>query len=443
MAESGYDLWNEGVKIHTTDPQKAIGFYEKALKLTEHVFLYTNIADCYKRLNNLEKCEEWYNIAESKGFLTLESKYSSNPYINYAAYLLEIKNIKKALKYASVAMEIDSSAAYNKETYFKIIEAEAKEIGITTENSNNESNEDEYNNGYESGYKVGYENGYTDGSNNNSYQNNNSVSSSEIDFDSKLINYTSTDINSSIINTYSAGIRFIDEVLTELKSYYDKNQYYINQFDDSDFIFCRFSELNDENRYLYLDYSKLKSILNNFKISLRNDLNDIKPNEQLKNLYEISNQKFVSFNFIFDFVKKTITDFISETERYKKSPGIYQGSAKTYWYSYQKTLKEREEIINYWKIAIIDEKIVESLINELDKELLNFKELYFEIIDNEYNSGSLNPNSKLDLLTAIKNNIVDFYKNQRDKLYYKYQFVENRQGEKEEVKKLLKEIKSK
>lgn len=99
-------LWNNALVFHNSDPQKAIDGYKEALKVKSHPFLYTNIADCYVLLNNIEEATKYYETAESLLYHT--SKYSAFPYAKYGYFLWKYKKDKeKALKFVNTSLEIE------------------------------------------------------------------------------------------------------------------------------------------------------------------------------------------------------------------------------------------------------------------------------------------------------------------------------------------------
>jgi hypothetical protein len=102
------------------EPLKAIEQYKLALKTSGHPFLYTNIASAYHRLGDYKNSANWFKKAEPL-LLSLEDRYSANPYANYAYFLYNNKSYKKALTFSKIAIEIDSETMIFIENHARIL----------------------------------------------------------------------------------------------------------------------------------------------------------------------------------------------------------------------------------------------------------------------------------------------------------------------------------
>lgn len=121
MSEQQIKYWNKALKFHLIEPKKAIELYLKALECEIHPFLYTNIAECYKFLNDKINEAKYYLLAEENGLLELDYKYSSNPYNSYAWYLYETKqDYEKALIYSKISLDIEPDKESHLDTYIRI-----------------------------------------------------------------------------------------------------------------------------------------------------------------------------------------------------------------------------------------------------------------------------------------------------------------------------------
>ncbi len=126
MVRTINDAWNDGFKIHNTNPEKAMEFYQEAIDMSNgnpHVYLYTNMADCYNQLKDYDKTEEYYTLAEKNGFEKLEYKYSSSAYNSYAWFLYDIKkDYKRALIFAKIAVSLSPGEANYLDTICQVLE---------------------------------------------------------------------------------------------------------------------------------------------------------------------------------------------------------------------------------------------------------------------------------------------------------------------------------
>ena len=59
--------WNLGSSLHQKNPKDAIINYKKAVKMKEDPFLYGNIADCYRKLNNQKESAKYFDLAIKTG----------------------------------------------------------------------------------------------------------------------------------------------------------------------------------------------------------------------------------------------------------------------------------------------------------------------------------------------------------------------------------------
>jgi len=117
-----HDYWNEGVKHAKEKNWKlAIENYEKAVKLQENPALYTNLASCYKNLNNLEKEKENYLLAVT-GLINKSYTQTCGPANSTAWYLFENDiELEKAEEIAKSATEIDRNSPESLDTYVNIL----------------------------------------------------------------------------------------------------------------------------------------------------------------------------------------------------------------------------------------------------------------------------------------------------------------------------------
>ncbi len=120
MSDISAKQWDLGYELNMEDPRKAIEQYKLALKTSGHPFLYTNIASAYHELGDYKNSEIWFKKAAPL-LLSLEDKYSANPYANYAYFLYNNKSYKKALKFSQIAMEIDSDTVIFVENHIRIL----------------------------------------------------------------------------------------------------------------------------------------------------------------------------------------------------------------------------------------------------------------------------------------------------------------------------------
>jgi len=112
--------WDNAYELSIVNPKEAIKEYKLALETSGHPFLYTNIASAYYELGDMKSSAEWYKKSESL-LLSLEDKYSPNPYANYAYFLYKKKDYKKALVFSEIAMEIDSEIVLFMENHVRIL----------------------------------------------------------------------------------------------------------------------------------------------------------------------------------------------------------------------------------------------------------------------------------------------------------------------------------
>lgn len=120
MSEISAKQWDLGYELSLEDPLKAIEQYKLALKTSGHPFLYTNIASAYHKLGDYKNSAIWYKKAEPL-LLSLEDKYSANPYANYAYFLFNKKSYKKALIFSQIAINIDSKTIIFIENHVRIL----------------------------------------------------------------------------------------------------------------------------------------------------------------------------------------------------------------------------------------------------------------------------------------------------------------------------------
>lgn len=92
------------------NPQKAIDFYKKSLKFNATPLTYAKIADCYKRLADLENAKIYYDkaieVEEFEGF------GNADMYYRYSLFLNEVKDYTKALKYINLAISKQNNTSY-------------------------------------------------------------------------------------------------------------------------------------------------------------------------------------------------------------------------------------------------------------------------------------------------------------------------------------------
>jgi len=116
------DYWNEGVKFAKEENwQKAIENYEKAVALKVNPALYTNLAACYKHLDNLEKEAENYLLAVP-GLLNREYTNTFGPANSTAWWLFEQnKDLESAKTLSEIAIDIDNNSEVAFDTYVNIL----------------------------------------------------------------------------------------------------------------------------------------------------------------------------------------------------------------------------------------------------------------------------------------------------------------------------------
>ncbi len=121
MVEDYEILWDKAIQLEKENPEKAIEYYEQALELNEHPFIYTNIAACYDQLKEYKKSEYWYKKGESS-LLQLDDRYSGNPYANYAWFLFsQKKNYEKALRFSEISIQVEPESALFLENHTRIL----------------------------------------------------------------------------------------------------------------------------------------------------------------------------------------------------------------------------------------------------------------------------------------------------------------------------------
>lgn len=118
MTEINY--WREGVKLHYSNPKEAIKQYQKALETLEHPFIYTNIAQCYHKLNDQIKAFEYFTRAHPL-LLNLDNRYDAAPYNSCAWAFYENNMLEDALDLITIALEIDSGDLFSLDTHAKIL----------------------------------------------------------------------------------------------------------------------------------------------------------------------------------------------------------------------------------------------------------------------------------------------------------------------------------
>ena len=127
--EDNESLLNKSLKEDTIgvllsargDCDKAIPHFEKSLSYHKNIYVYFELADCYKSLSEMEKTIEYLELATKdfpdnpEGFLRLGDYYS-----DLVNVLKSAEIVKKALENYKKAFELSKDY----EIYYKIIEAE-------------------------------------------------------------------------------------------------------------------------------------------------------------------------------------------------------------------------------------------------------------------------------------------------------------------------------
>ncbi|MBN2693582.1 DUF4132 domain-containing protein [bacterium] len=97
-------FWNIGVAFAKEKKwSDAIENYEKALEYGVHPFLYTNLAECHKHLDHLDKYDLYYEISIPL-LLELTNRHTLNPYNNCAWYLFKKNRFEDALIFSLIAI---------------------------------------------------------------------------------------------------------------------------------------------------------------------------------------------------------------------------------------------------------------------------------------------------------------------------------------------------
>lgn len=110
MADLFKKRWEEGLKYHNSNPEKALDHYLKAVKVLKNnckdPYIFADIAECYYFLENFNNCEKYYNLAETNNLISTPSRRSEYSYNNFAKYLCNVKkDYEKAYTYILKAME--------------------------------------------------------------------------------------------------------------------------------------------------------------------------------------------------------------------------------------------------------------------------------------------------------------------------------------------------